>query len=123
MLCLEVSWGSKVAKGGAEDFPHLTLKQSRATSRGASESDRRSPAWMWHQRADGHWWMLIWKHASDQGQKGPSCVSKCSISTSGSVTRTRISLAPQVLDNEVNLIEIAGRRWFQLGNSDWLGLS
>ena len=123
MLCLEVSWGSKVAEGGAEDFPRLALKQARATSKGASESDRRSPAWMWHQRADGHRWMLIRKCVSDRGQKGPSCLSKCSISRSGSATRTRTSLAPQVLDNEVNLIVIAGRRWFQLGSSDWLGLS
>ena len=31
--------------------------------------------------------------------------------------------SPPSADNEVNLIIIAGRRWFQLGNSDWLGLS
>ena len=40
MLCLEVSWGSKVAEGGAEGFPRLALKQAHATSKGASESDK-----------------------------------------------------------------------------------
>lgn len=132
-LCPDVSWESELAKGGAENFPCLALYQARALAKEPVNQDRRSPAWMWHQRPDGHQWMMVRKHASDQGQRGPSCVSKrsidrmlfCWLNWAQSWLNNQDPHSPghQVLDNKVNLIVITERRWFQLGNSDWLGLS